>query len=95
MSLWNGVLSEFDIRDRAGFELLAQAAALLDRAESLAEQIAIDGVIIRGRNGMRSHPAIRDETQCRTACVRVLEKLGVTQESLRPGPGRPPNAWRG
>jgi hypothetical protein len=94
-NLWTGILAEFDIRDRAGLELLSQAAACLDRAESLAAQIEVDGVVIRGRNGMRSHPAIRDETQCRTACVRILEKLGVTQESLRPGPGRPPHGWRG
>jgi hypothetical protein len=94
MNLWSGVLAEFDVRDRAGLELLAQAAACLERAESLAEQIAIDGVVVRGRNGMRSHPAIKDETACRTACVRILEKLGVTQESLRPTAGRPPGGRR-
>jgi hypothetical protein len=95
LSLWNGVLAEFDIRDRGGLELLSQAAACLDRAESLAEQIAIDGAVVRTRAGVRSHPAIRDETQCRTACVRILEKLGITREELRPMPGRPPQGWRG
>jgi hypothetical protein len=95
MNLWSGVLAEFDIRDRAGLELLTQAAALLDRAESLAEQIAIEGVVVRGRNGTRSHPAIKDETACRTACVRILDRLGITQESVRPSAGRPPSGWRG
>jgi hypothetical protein len=90
MSLWNGILAEFDVRDRAGLELLAHAAACLDRAESLAEEIAADGAVIRTRSGVRSHPSIKDEIQARTACVRILEKLGVTLEPLRPGPGRPP-----
>jgi hypothetical protein len=94
MSLWTGVLSEFDIRDRAGLELLSQAAACLDRAEGLAEQIQADGEVIRTRAGVRSHPAIKDETACRTAAVRILEKLGVTREELRPTAGRPPQAWR-
>jgi hypothetical protein len=95
LSLWNGVLAEFDIRDRGGLELLSQAAACLDRAESLAEQINADGAVVRTRAGVRSHPAIRDETACRTACVRILEKLGITREELRPMAGRPPQGWRG
>jgi hypothetical protein len=95
MNLWSGVLTEFDIRDRAGLELLCQACACLDRAEDLAEQIAADGAIIHTRTGVRSHPGIKDETGCRTACVRILEKLGVTREELRPLPGRPPAGWKG
>jgi hypothetical protein len=95
MNLWNGVLAEFDIRDRAGLELLSQAAACLDRAEGLAAQIDADGMVLRTRTGVRSHPAIRDETQCRAACVRILEKLGITREELRPMAGRPPAGWRG
>jgi hypothetical protein len=94
MSLWAGVLSEFDIADRAGLELLSQAAACLDRAEGLAAQIKVDGEVIRTRAGVRSHPAIKDETACRTAAVRILEKLGVTRESLRPMAGRPSQGWR-
>jgi hypothetical protein len=95
LSLWTGVLAEFDIRDRAGLELLSQAAACLDRAEGLAEQINADGTVIRTRAGVRSHPAIKDETACRTACVRILEKLGITREELRPMAGRPPQRWGG
>jgi hypothetical protein len=94
-SLWDGVLTEFDIRDRAGLELLSQACACLDRAEGLAAQINADGAVIRAGDGVRTHPAIKDEVACRTACVRILEKLGITREPLRPSPGRPPAAWRG
>lgn len=90
MALWRTVLSEFDIADCAGRELLCQAAALLDLAENLAEQIASDGTVIRTKSGIKSHPAVRDEIGARTAVVRILGKLGVLEEPLRPGPGRPP-----
>jgi hypothetical protein len=90
LNLWNGILSEFNVADRAGLELLAQAAACLDRAEGLAGEIAADGAVIRTRAGLRSHPSIKDEIAARTACVRILGKLGVLEEPLRPGPGRPP-----
>jgi hypothetical protein len=90
MNLWNDLLREFDLSDRAALELLAQAGACLDRAESLAEEIRSDGPVIRTRTGVRSHPSIKDEVACRTAVVRILGKLGVLEEPLRPGPGRPP-----
>jgi hypothetical protein len=67
----------------------------LDLAETLAEEISADGVVIRTRNGIRSHPAVRDQIAARTACVRILEKLGITSESLRSTAGRPPAGWRG
>jgi hypothetical protein len=95
LALWNGILSEYGIQDRAGLELLAQASACLDRAEGLAEEINAVGAVITTRAGVRAHPAIRDETACRTACVRILEKLGVTREPLQPSGGRPPQRWRG
>jgi hypothetical protein len=39
----------------------------LDRAEGLAERIEADGVVVHSRTaGLRSHPAIKDET-ARTA----------------------------
>jgi hypothetical protein len=95
MNLWSGVLSEFNIQDRAGLELLAQACACVDRAEALAAQCEADGVVLVSGSGMtKSHPAIKDEITCRTACVRILEKLGVTREELRPTVGRPPKGWR-
>jgi hypothetical protein len=75
LALWSAILNEFNIRDRAGLELLAQAAALLDRAESLSEQINADGAVLQTASaGLKSHPGIKDEVGCRTAVVRILEK---------------------
>jgi hypothetical protein len=39
MALWRSVVSEYEISDAAGIELLCQACQGLDRAESCREQI--------------------------------------------------------
>jgi P27 family predicted phage terminase small subunit len=96
-ALWNRVQAEYGIADTGGIELLAQACAALDRAESLAEAIARDGPVIYTRNGApKSHPAVKDELALRAFITRTLERLGLNVESIRPGPGRPPSpsGWR-
>jgi hypothetical protein len=90
--LWEGVLAEFDIPDRGGLAVLAQACSLLDRAMELAHEIEKAGVMIPSSTGLRSNPSIKDEVACRTACVRCLEKLGILSENVR-HVGRPPRTW--
>ena len=88
LDLWLSVQGEYLIEDSAGIEVLAQACAALDRAESLAARIAVDGPTIPGPSGPRVHPCIAAETQCRGFIVRALTKLGVLNEPIRPmGPG--------
>ena len=96
-ALWNSIQAEYRIEDRGGIELLAQACAALDRAEGLAAIIAQDGAVVHTRAGPKSPPALRDELQNRAFCVKTLEKLGVTTEVVKPGPGRPPRplGWTG
>ena len=90
-ALWIRIQTEYGIADSGGCELLCLAAAELDRAEGLAEAIARDGAVIHTRAGMpRSHPACRDELAARAFVVKTLEKLGVTTEGIKPGPGHPP-----
>ena len=60
----------------------------LDRAESLSAAIAEDGQTIRTRTGVRAHPALRDGLASRALCARLLGKLGITTEPIKP-PGRP------
>lgn len=97
LNLWNSVMSEYDISDCGGLELLAQACAAVDRAESLAECIAEDGEVLRTKSSVKTHPAVIVELQLRSFVVRTLQKLGVTTEAIQPV-GRP-NAggvgWRG
>ena len=76
------------------FELLAQACQAADRAEALAAAIARDGTVVYGESGSpKSHPAVKDELACRAFVVRTLERLGVTSENVKPGPGRPPTEF--
>jgi hypothetical protein len=96
--LWNAVQREYAITDIGGIELLAQACAAEDRAEALADAIAVDGAVVRSRTGVpRSHPACKDELACRAFVVRTLERLGLNVEVIKPGPGRPPRptGWTG
>jgi hypothetical protein len=90
MALWNSVLAEYDVSDASGVELLTQCCQALDRAESLAACIAEDGEIVRTPQGIKAHPAIREEMSCRGFITRTIAKLGLNFEPLQK-PGRPPN----
>lgn len=46
LDLWRSIQAEYMIEDSAGIEVLMQACAALDRAESLAAQIAADGITV-------------------------------------------------
>jgi hypothetical protein len=92
MALWTAVTREYEIRDSAGIEFLAQACLAQDRVEALAAQISGDGEVIRTRAGPRAHPGLKDEVALRSFIVRTLERLGLNFEALRSGPGRPGGA---
>jgi hypothetical protein len=92
LALWNRVQGEYRITDSGGVELLCLAAQALDRAESLSAAIAEDGQIIRGRTGIKAHPAMRDEIANRALCARLLGKLGIASEPVK-SPGRPPSEF--
>jgi hypothetical protein len=89
-ALWNKVVSQYELNDAGGQEILCQACAALDRAESLAELIDHQGEVVKSKTGtIRSHPAIRDEIACRALVARMLDRLGINLEPLRAGVGRP------
>ena len=89
LSLWRRVMAEYDLQDTGGREMLAQACAALDRAESLAARIAEDGEIIHSRAGPKDHPGLKHELACRAFICRTLARLGLDVEPVRPM-GRPP-----
>ena len=91
LDLWHRVQDEFHIEDPAGVEFLTQACQACDLAEALHARIEDDGVTLRtAANGVRSHPAIKDELQARALVIRTLARLGITEEPIRPvrGPGQ-------
>jgi hypothetical protein len=88
-TLWDRILSAYDIQDPGGLEMLTQACHAADRAARLARVIDEQGEVIHTKTGLRSHPCIRDEIQARGFIVRTLAKLGLDVEPVRPV-GRPP-----
>ncbi len=88
-SLWDRILSEYDVGDAAGIELLAQACAAADLAERLNEEVERDGAVVRSRGAVRAHPAIKDLIAARSFVVRTLIKLGLNFEPARTSAGRP------
>ena len=98
--LWDSIQSEFCIEDAGGIEVLMTACQALDRAESLAAQIAADGMILEGPSGAsKVHPCVPCELSARTLAVRCLQKLGILHETILPvgkGPGgRRQKGWGG
>jgi hypothetical protein len=89
-ALWAKVTSEYDVSDAAGTEMLTQACQACDRAEALAACVEADGEMVRTPQGIKAHPAIREEMSCSGFVVRTLQKLGLNFEPVRAGPGRPP-----
>jgi P27 family predicted phage terminase small subunit len=90
-ALWRRIQAAYVIDDPAGIEILAQACAAVDRAESLRELIDRDGPMIRTSKGgpLRDHPALRHELGCRAFICRCLSRLGLDSEPLYPRAGRP------
>jgi hypothetical protein len=89
-SLWDRVMSEYEIDDGGGLEMLMQACAALDRAEILHDEINRDGEVIRVRGTVKDHPALKHELANRAFVVRTLARLGLNFEAIRPSVGRPP-----
>src|SRR5262245_59138154 len=89
-ALWNAILRDFEIEDRAGLEMLQQCCAAVDLAETLAAVIARDGPVLQGKGRtLKAHPAVRDELAARGFVCRQLQRLGLNLQEVRPGPGRP------
>jgi hypothetical protein len=88
-TLWSAVMTEYDLQDSGGLEMLLQACAALDRAENLRLEIDRDGEVIRTRGTVRDHPALKHELANRAFVVRALSRLGLNFETVKPV-GRPP-----
>ena len=86
--LWNSVQGEYTIDDLGGVELLLQSCALADRIAALAAEIERTGLTLPTKEGVRSNPLLKEEVAARSLLIRTLQKLGITDESIRPV-GRP------
>jgi hypothetical protein len=91
-ALWDAIQNEYKIDDAAGRELLAQACEAADRVARLAEKIDSDGEVIETKSGPKVHPALKEELAGRQFICRILERLGLNLEAVKPI-GRP-TAWK-
>lgn len=90
-TLWRSIMSEYQINDSGGLEMLTQACQALDRAERCREAIDEDGELLRSKKGgaLREHPLLKMELASRSFVVRTLQRLGLDVEAIKPV-GRPP-----
>ena len=88
-SLWRSVMAEYAITDSGGRAILEQACASADRAAECAAIIAEQGAVISTKHGLKDHPLLRHETASRGLVGRLLTRLGLNVEPLRPSVGRP------
>ena len=87
--LWRSIMKQYVIRDAGGLAILEQACISRDRSTSFAATIKRDGTMIRGTAAMREHPLIKHEREERALESRLLQKLGLNLEAVRPSVGRP------
>jgi hypothetical protein len=93
-SLWNRVQNDYRIDDVGGVELLMQACLAQDRADELAAIIDADGARVMTKNGPKAHPCLRDELAARAFICRTLQRLGITDEVIKPlGHPTRPQGW--
>ena len=77
-TLWRSIMAEYAIADSGARAILEQACASADRA-----------AVISTKHGLKDHPLLRHETAARGLVGRLLTRLGLDVEPLRPTAGRP------
>ena len=92
-TLWRSIMAEYAIADSGGRAILEQACASADRAAECAAIIAEQGAVISTKHGLKDHPLLRHETAARGLVGRLLTRLGLDVEPLRPTAGRPGTAF--
>ena len=86
--LWHALMSEYDIHDAGGLEMLAQACGAADRVTEYSAAIDRDGCTVRGKSGVKEHPLLKHELAARAFVVRTLARLGLDLEPIK-SVGRP------
>ena len=87
---WKRIMTEYDIQDAGGLELLNQLCAGLDDIASYDAIIERDGVMILTKTGIRAHPLLKEKLSVRAFVARTIQRLGLNIEVVRPTSGRPP-----
>jgi hypothetical protein len=92
-TLWQSIMSEYDIRDSGGMQMLLQICEAADRVAEFSAVIKRDGVVVRTKSGPRDHPLLKHEQAARSFVVRSLQRLGLDVEPIK-AIGRPGEGWK-
>src|SRR5262245_45368976 len=89
---WKRIMNQYEILDAGGLELLSQLCLALDDLDSTSATIERDGLLVRGRNGLKENPLLRHQLGLRSFISRTIARLGLDVEPIRPTSGRP-SVW--
>ena len=89
-TLWQRLLSEYDVSDEAGLLLLTTAMEAFDRMRDCQTAIKTEGLQLPDRFGnLKPHPLTGVEKDSRSAMMAALKALNLDLEPLQDRPGRP------
>lgn len=97
LALWRSIQAQYAIGDAGGLAILEQVCGATDRIAEYRAIINEQGAVIITKNGIKEHPLVKHETAQRALVGRLISRLGLDIEALRPTPGRPPtpSGWSG
>lgn len=90
---WTEVVADYELEPHH-LRLLTLAAESFDRATEAREMIDRDGMVIpTATGGLKSHPAVAIERDCRLAFARLVRELDLDSVPA-PAATRPPSLPR-
>ena len=92
--LWQATIAEYELTEHET-NLLLQACRTVDVLDLLAAHVDVDGPIIDGPSGLRTHPALIELRQQRIALARLLAALGLPTGVADDGPKKQRRSVRG
>jgi len=97
LALWRSIQAQYAIGDAGGLAILEQVCGATDRIAEYRAIINEQGAVIITKSGIKEHPLVKHETAQRALVGRLISRLGLDIEALRPTPGRPPtpSGWSG
>jgi len=93
LALWRSIQAQYGICDAGGLAILEQACGATDRITEYRTIINQQGAVIVTKSGIKEHPLVKHETAQRALVGRLISRLGLDIEALRPTPGRPPQGF--
>ena len=86
---WRSVVREYDLDDHH-LMLLQAAAEAFDRLNQAREILAREGLTVKSRQGIKPHPCIAIERDCRIGFARLIRELDLDLDEPGQYERRPP-----